>query len=59
MTAPRSEPSILLSPPTVRAFFVVEAGGGQQAGPGGDHFVNSLVMCSKHVEAYSVGELRA
>jgi hypothetical protein len=43
----------------VRAFFVVEAGGGQSAGPSGDHFMNSLVMCSKHVEAYSVGELKA
>lgn len=59
MTAPRSEPSILLSPRKVRAFFVVEAGGGQSAGPSGDHFMNSLVMCSKHVEAYSVGELKA
>ncbi len=59
MTAPLGEPSILLSPRIACAFFVVEAGGGHQAGPSGDHFVNSLVMCSKHVEAYSVGELRA
>lgn len=59
MTALLSEPSILLSQRRVRAFFVVGQGGGRNAGPCGDRFVNSLVMCSKHVEAYSVGELRA